>query len=192
MAKAKKLSYVLIGGGDEHYLQIDVMVAEARHAVHDALSEARIAYAWMIGKKPDKDGRIVLGKMKKASELDRQLHEFDAVLLLNREHWEILSEEQRRALVDHELCHLDVDVDPDTGDPRLDEEDRKLYRIRKHDLEEFRGVIERHGCYLSDIVEFVRVARKKDPNFRLFPDGEVSKGPTRIPKRDEAAAEAAR
>src|SRR5688572_23103082 len=88
--------------------EIRALIKERVKTVHDNLREARIEPAWMIGKKPDKDGRIVLGKMKKVGELDRELHGFDAILILNAEHWKLLNEAQRKALIDHELCHLDV------------------------------------------------------------------------------------
>jgi hypothetical protein len=93
----------------------------------------------MVGQKKDKDGRLVLGRMKKASELDRELHEHDLVLLLNREMWKVFGEKQRTALVDHELCHADEALDPN-GEAIEDAHGRKQYRIRKHDLEEFAAV----------------------------------------------------
>jgi hypothetical protein len=169
------------------------MIKERVKTVHDNLRGAHIEPAWMIGKKPDKDGRVTLGKMKKAGELDRELHGYDAILIVNAEHWKILNEQQRLALIDHELCHLDVALDPTSLEPKVDGHGKTCYRVRKHDLEEFRGVIERHGVYLSDIAEFVRAAMKKDPNMKLFPDKDEAdfRGPTRLPKKDQADAPAA-
>lgn len=137
-------------------------------AQHKELKPARIAIAWMIRVKPNKDGHVTLGKMKKASELDRELHGFDAVLILNEEHWRILQPEQRLALVDHELCHLAPSLDPNTLDQREDAHGKKLWRIRKHDIEEFRGVVERHGLYKSDLSDFVRAAAQSKA-LPLFP-----------------------
>ncbi len=43
------------------------------------------------------------------------------------------------------------------GQPLHDDNDCIVYRLRKHDLEEFRAVVDRHGFYKSDIEEFARV-----------------------------------
>lgn len=137
-------------------------------AAFKELAPAKIAIAWMIRVKADKDGHVKLGKMKKASELDRELHGFDAVLILNEEHWRVLEPPQRLALVDHELCHLAPSLDPVTLDQREDAHGRKLWRIRKHDLEEFRGTVERNGLYLADIADFVRAAHESKA-MPLFP-----------------------
>ena len=58
-----------------------------------------------------------------------------------------LNHAQRLALLDHELCH--VMGDTDTG-----------FTMRDHDIEEFNAVIERHGAWSRDVVEFLATARK--------------------------------
>ena len=120
----------------------------AKH--HDHLAEARIALVWRAGWKKSKDGQIILGKCKKASDYDRTFAEYDFVILLNEKVYPSLSGKQQLALLDHELCHAAV---------RFDKHGNSKYRIRKHDLEEFRSVVERHGCYKADIEEFVKSVR---------------------------------
>lgn len=51
--------------------------------------------------------------------------------------WHHLTDDQRVALVDHELCHFGVAYDPDDNT-------RSLW-IRGHDVEEFIAVARRHG-----------------------------------------------
>lgn len=153
-------------------------------AAFKELAPAKIAIAWMIRIKEDRDGRVVLGKMKKASELDRELHGFDAVLILNEDHWRILEPEQRLALVDHELCHLRPVIDPKTLEQAADAHSRKKWRIAKHDLEEFRAVVERHGLYKSDIAAFAK-AIKDTKALPLFPVD--SPRPTLVPSTAAAA-----
>jgi hypothetical protein len=121
------------------------------------LAEARIVLLWRWGLKPDKDGRLVLGRCKKASDLDHALAEYDFAIMLNHGAWAALNDRQRRALVDHELMHAAVSYDKN-GDVERDEDGRPKWRIRKHDLEEFRDIVERHGCYKGDIEDFVRAA----------------------------------
>jgi len=137
-------------------------------AEHKAIGAARIALAWMIRVKGDVDGRVVLGKMKKAGELERELHGFDAVLILNEDHWRILESPQRLALVDHELCHLAPSIDPKTLDQREDAHGRKKWRIRKHEIEEFGGVIARNGIWKSDLVAIAEAVQKTKA-LPLFP-----------------------
>lgn len=129
----------------------------AKH--HQHLAEAKIAIAWRFGWKPDADGRLILGRCKKGSDLDRELNDYDFVILLNHEVWNSagFSEKQMRALVDHELCHCQRAIDAN-GEPKQDEQGRTVYRVRKHDLEEFREVVRRNGLYTADLEEFARAA----------------------------------
>lgn len=138
---------------------------------HPHLNEARIALAWRKEWKEDKDGLLVLGKCKKTSDLEKELHPFDFIVLLNREMWEALDEEQRLALVDHELCHAQVTLDG--TEAKRDDRGRIVYRVRKHDVEEFREVVERHGLYKSDLEAFARsmVRGRKAPLLDDLDDG---------------------
>jgi hypothetical protein len=146
------------------------------------LSSARIGAAWMVGKKPDKDGVVTLGRMKKCSELERQLHQLDAIVLLNQDYWRMLKDEQRLALVHHELCHLDQALDSN-GELAYDGHGERKWRLRKHDVEEFNEVIRSHGCYKADIVSFVKEAVTKDPNFSLFGEEEKKSGEKKVGPR---------
>ena len=131
---------------------------------HPHLKEAKIAIAWNLAWKADPDGRLVLGKCKKVGELDRQFHDFDFVILLNKEVWDKSLEEfgnnLKHALIDHELCHAQISLDGD-GNPKKDEQGRFVWRIKKHDLEEFREIVNRHGLWKSDITAFVKTAIEK-------------------------------
>lgn len=134
------------------------LLEKARVAWHDHLRDAEIVLAWMIGKKADRDGRITLGRCRKVGELDRQLQQADLVIVLNQEYWTSFNEEQRLALLDHELCHADVAIDSD-NEPKVDGHQRKQFRLRKHDIEEFSAVVKRHGIYKRDLETFVEALR---------------------------------
>lgn len=148
----------------EIYEMCDELIAK----FHSHLLDARIALVWRSGWKPNKDGRLVLGKCRKNSEIDFKLMDFDFVILLNKEAWEKLQDNQRRALLDHELCHAGVEEDED-GLVIEDKDGRSKWRIRKHDLEEFREIVERHGMYQEDISDFVEAAKNHKP-IGLFDD----------------------
>jgi hypothetical protein len=160
-AAPKTVSYKLIQPdtdvGRVMYALLDALI-EAHHA---ELREARIALAWCTSWKPDVDGRVTIGKCRKASDLDRELATWDFIVLLSRSFWQdlLVTDAQRSALLDHELCHASVKYDAN-GEPTRDERDRIVYRIRKHDIEEFTAVIDRHGCYKRDLEAFAAALRR--------------------------------
>jgi hypothetical protein len=169
--KAKKLpkvAYRLLTRGDhpEAYDRLDALV----EAHHEELRDAKIALAWCTSWKRDTDGNLTLGKCRRAAALDRQLHDYDFVILLNSEFWngESTTALQRDALLDHELCHATVKIDPETDDPVVDETGRTVYRMRRHDLEEFACIAERYGIWKRDIELFHRSLRRADKQ-RLLP-----------------------
>ncbi len=141
------------GGVHESYLMMDRIVAEH----HEHLIEANIALAWNLSWSADPDGRLILGKCKKVDDLGRQLHGFDFVILLNKDAWAEMDTAMRRALLDHELCHAQVKLDKNE-DIVHDENGKIVYRCRKHDLEEFRDIVRRHGMWDDGIRDFVREA----------------------------------
>ena len=62
--------------------------------------------------------------------------------------------------MDHELCHASVRCDKNSGEPMVDERNRLIYRIRKHDIEEFADIVERHGTYKRDLELFAQALRR--------------------------------
>lgn len=132
-------------------------------AHHDHLAEAKIGLAWNLGWKADPDGHVKLGKAQKCREADRQAHGLDFIILLNRHVWNEtwFTAAEMEALLDHEPSHCAVRHDAD-GEVVLDEKGRPMYRIRKHDIEEFRHIVQRHGCWKSDLAAFVQEALKRD------------------------------
>ncbi len=159
MAKRKKINFKLIDRitGAEPYAVLDKM-----RTFHLELQEASIAIAWRKRLTPDKDNHLVLGKCVKASDLQRELAEYDFIILLNQEVWEDseFTGEKRMALMDHELCHAARCYD-DEGSARYDERGRAVWRTRKHDIEEFQEIVQRHGCYKNDLERFAEALLKK-------------------------------
>lgn len=185
MRKPKKVSYVLIEESDSNMYE---MLRELVNDHHEEIREARIALAWNTSWKPDVDGRVTLGKCKKASDLDRELAPYDFVIILRREFWEhgATTDEQRRALLDHELCHAARKYDSG-GEPVYDERGNPVFRIRKHDIEEFTEVIQRHGIYKRDLERFAAALfRSKQRALPLESDDEVAERIARNPKVRQA------
>jgi hypothetical protein len=163
-AKLKKVAYRFIPPESEHGQPMYALLRELVGAYHTELRNARIALAWNLAWQPDVDGRMKLGMCRKASDLDREIggcEPFDFVIILRREFWQDthVTDRQRRALLDHELCHATIKLD-EHGEPAVDERGRLVYRTRKHDLEEFVEIGERYGCWKKDITEFARAVER--------------------------------
>lgn len=78
---------------------------------------------------------------------DRALGVSDAVIVVDRSCWQLLSVEQKDALIDHELTHLTRVIDEESGSPVCDAVDRPKLRMRMHDrqLGWFDEIAQRHG-----------------------------------------------
>lgn len=159
--KPKGVTYKIIEKKDGQFGGMYRILDDLVHAHHSHLRDARIALAWHKGWKGDKDGRVKLGMCVKASDLNRQLADFDFIIILNREFWTSpsVNDEKKRALLDHELCHAQV-VEDENGDPAQNELGQVIYRMRKHDVEEFADIVERHGVWKRDLELFFQAARR--------------------------------
>lgn len=123
---------------------------------HKPLKDVTIEYVWR-DKAPKSKGRLVLAKARKVTGLsafltnsslglpDIEANDSFFVVEVAADTWQRLTDEQRRALIDHELCHLQVDEDGDG---------RPVLSMRGHDLEEFAAIVERHGLWASDLATF--------------------------------------
>ena len=151
--KSKKLPpFELIDHEAKPQLEPYKLMAEIMKAHHPDIKDAKICLAYQKGLKADVDGHVTLGKCIKASDLQRELVDWDFVILLNFEMWNStgFTKEKKMALLDHELCHAEPALDRD-GEPKVDAAGRKAYRIRKHDYQEFHAIIERHGLWDRDL-----------------------------------------
>src|SRR5438045_8245754 len=84
---AKKVVYTMISNASEIGKPMYAMVKQLVKEHHDDLLDARIGLAWCESWKADADGRLTLGKCRKASDLDRELAEYDFIILLNKKWW---------------------------------------------------------------------------------------------------------
>jgi len=143
---------------------------------HPHLERAQIIYLF-TNQERKTAGKVVLGTAQKLGTLLKyfssgeagDLEEgYDFCMLLSQEQWSVCSAAQRRALVDHELSHMAERVTVN----RLTQEVTRRWAIQGHDVEEFRGVIERHGLWRSDVRQFAETAfQHRQPG--LFEDDEA-------------------
>jgi hypothetical protein len=147
------------------------LLKEVRDLHHADTKEARIAMAWRLRTKADKDGHIVLGKCVKVSDLYREYADYDFIIVLNREFYDepTVTKEQRIALIDHEMCHAAPTYNDETGEHEVDERGRYLFRTRSHDVQEFFEIIQRNGLWKRDLQQMaeVIVQKKKSPLFSI-------------------------
>lgn len=173
----KRIPYKILsresGAGKSLYKLLDNLVEEHHEELEQA--KARIMLAWALNWKADADGNRKLGRCKKASDLDRELAAWDFVILLNQSWVEDaeVTEAQRAALIDHELCHATTRVDKN-GEPIVDERGRTVFRMRKHDLEEFSEIVQRHGLWKKDLENMAR-AMTRTKQGRLFLEKEAER-----------------
>lgn len=126
--------------------------------IHAHLSPARILYLF-TSKTRKRCDRVVLGSAQKLSAMQKFLSSgnsavedgYDFIILIGKQEWESLEDKQRRALIDHELCHCGV-KDPDDDEPQ--------WTLKGHDIEEFKAVIERHGFWKPDVQAFAKAAQQ--------------------------------
>jgi hypothetical protein len=147
------------------YTSAPVAARIAEHLIgrhHTHLLETPILYVFQDTAAVSK-GRIVLAKARKVSGLNAFLaalaagdtvddpdHDYTFfVMEIAADRWAGLTDGQRQALVDHELCHFAVGEDEDTG--------AAILWIRGHDVEEFTGVVERHGLWSPDLETFAGI-----------------------------------
>ncbi len=149
-------------------------------------------------KTPVKAGRAQWGTARKVSGLNAHLRYFSAakndvlmssrrelnftdeekynepffLILISRPIWENIKDPQRRALVDHELMHLDSDYD-DKGEIKLS--------IVGHDFEAFNREFELHGLWRDDAKKMLKTL--KDAN-QLKLDFQPDKQPDQQTKKE--------
>ena len=121
-------------------------------SIHTHLKDLKIAYLfkqrtdhYVVPAKPKRlraGKKITLARTRLVSKIYEQLlqQDFKFIIEFDRDYWELLDSGQQEALVDHELSHCGNDAEG--------------YYLKHHEIEEFRGVVERHGLWKSDIEAF--------------------------------------
>jgi hypothetical protein len=148
---------------------------------HPHLQNCRVEYVFNEGAMKTK-GKELLARAKKKSGLDAFLFAPPTedepkpffVIEINKPAWDALNKKQKRALVDHELCHCLWDVE------------KGLY-MRTHDVEEFSEIIKRHGLWQPDVQLFAEIAVKHVKQLELpIPE---TKEPVKVIKAENGQTE---
>lgn len=127
------------------------MVREIAEAHHQHLDGAKIAVI-MRDTTPSSKGREVWATISKPTAKIKPLLSdcIDYVIVISEPAWIWMEAAQKRATIDHELCHAVID-------------DKGGFALRGHDYEEFGAILARHGFWRNDAGE----ARVQAPLFKL-------------------------
>ena len=142
------------GLAEEAYTILDDLLA----AEHGELVDATVGIAWRYQEGEDADGHTKLGQAKLMGDFGYATTGYDVIIVLNYKWFNETTPAQRKALIDHELCHVAV-VEDENEDPMVWADGRPLLRKRKHDLEEFHEIVARHSLWKDDIKAFVKAAQ---------------------------------
>lgn len=104
---------------------------------HPDLSDAAIGIVFR-DTAPVSNGKVTLGQASKVPPKMLPYLDLDFLIWLAADFWEDATSVQRRALLDHELCHCSSFEGENT--------------IRPHDIEEFAEIVERYGYWNSGLV----------------------------------------
>lgn len=115
------------------------------------------------------DGHVISGMCTRVDDRNWTIHNFDFVIEIAKDLWDQATDDFKHALMDHELGHVGIVFDEDGAYIRDEVSGRIKTRCRKHDIEEFEEIMERHGTYHKALRDFIsafgrfRELQKKKP-----------------------------
>ena len=99
-------------------------------------SRVRIAYLESDSAKKADETHLVMGECEKVAAKNRWAINYDYTITLYKKNLVGLSADQIRIVMFHELLHVGIEPGPE-GD--------EIYSVRKHDLEDFKLIIDKYG-----------------------------------------------
>jgi len=97
------------------------------------IDKAKIISLFVLSEKCD-----FLGRISKTTGVWKYLSDYNYIMLLHEPEWLNLTENQKHALVFHELLHIRT---------REDKDENIVWQLRKHDIEEFLPVVKKFGFW---------------------------------------------
>jgi hypothetical protein len=110
---------------------------------HPHLADAKIKCLFRNQVVKRAGGKIIIATAEKCTAKFKFLTKLDFIISICYLTWRDLSDKQRMAIMDHELCHCIADEDEETGEI--------LYKVIPHDFEDFLSVVEKYGAYLPSL-----------------------------------------
>jgi predicted metallopeptidase len=153
---AKKTHY-------KHAKEVEDIALDLIPKYHGHLLDFKVHLEYVfVSKAPKRNGKEIWGQCRKVTGFNAYLADQEGdepfyVIIISEPVWEVLPQDKRVALVDHELCHAWAKANQKEDD---DESDLVKLSLRPHDLEEFSCIVRRHGLWREDIEDFVEAALK--------------------------------
>jgi len=141
---------------------------------HQHLRDNEVAFGWLMRATPkEKGNKIELGSVHDVKTMfqggfkDLGLQLLQGLLgelpqflvVINAPWWGQASDEEREALVFHELCHVQQAIDH-FGSPKFDRDGLPVFKCVGHDVEAFRSEVVRYGQWTPDLADFVAAANR--------------------------------
>lgn len=143
------------------------LVAEITSAYHGPLFDADVTFDLLFAHAETDDNGDAKGPALKLHGYQcaavvrivpykqRVLGQGDAEIVFDGDRWDEWSDEQKRAIVDHEIEHLELAVDRE-GNVKRDDLDRPKLKMRKHDHQFgwFDSIARRHGQHSFEVQQY--------------------------------------
>lgn len=116
--------------------EVEIMAKALVDAYHPHLKDAKVTYVFVDKAQRKGDGRTILGRAKGRNKLDKLLSpkREDFIMIIAKDRWAGtenmpgMAEEEKRSLVDHELCHMGISINT---------QGKSRFALRGHPIEEF-------------------------------------------------------
>lgn len=152
MSKPKAVNWQLIEASSNPELY-DI-VNDLTEKYHPDLISSTVILMWRMNWKIDQDNYVPLATIIKSNDMYRELVPHDLILGLNFELWDFLDNNQKKAIIDDQLERVAVSRDKQDN-IRIDENGRKIYRLKREQLDRDGNVLRRHNISLNDIYNYV-------------------------------------
>lgn len=112
------------------------------HPVAEAVREGELSILWLMNEKPwnnqteDDQQPEIAGRCVKAPRLWHDVTGYHFAIWIRKHFWDEFSTDLRRAVVLHELLHIEVTRDANS---------QPKFAVRKHDVEDFVDVARQYG-----------------------------------------------
>lgn len=122
---------------NDRYRQIaEELIDQEPELVFIKRSKARIAYLSSDAPKKSADF-ATLGECEKVQSKNQWAMAYDYTITVFEKNTQHMDQDQLRVLIFHELLHIDILYDKETGG--------ETYGLRKHDLQDFKTIVDRFG-----------------------------------------------
>lgn len=108
---------------------------------HSHLDKVNIGYLFR-DKAPISHNKVTYGMTSRVDDRNHVYSAKDVIIEISRDTWGLLSDELKKMLVDHELCHVGIVMNEDGTGIEADQHGRPKVFVKPHDFEDFHAVMD--------------------------------------------------